>query len=252
MKNTINHITRKRIMKTRRNSTQDRFFKVKIDVINVETQNAEKGSNVLLENINAETVTGLVILVACATKNKILTWRDLDHQRQLTSGRLSAEDKSMYRNSSDSSSSEDESFCLQMKVEAKQADDKYPVPKHLFTNLEFKVKPHKNKTKFLWARVDTCADANSMPVSMYKYLFKDPDCAKIASSDLQLGKYTNKKVKIFGSCNLYVIHPDTRCIEEMPFFVASNEGSILISCAISLALGLIKPHESWTIYPWGK
>ena len=55
--------------------------------------------------------------------------------------------------------------------------------------------------------------------------------------------YTNKKVKIIGSCNLYVIHPDTWCIEEIPFFVASNEGSILISCAISLALGLIKPHE---------
>ena len=35
-----------------------------------------------------------------------------------------------------------------------------------------------------------------MLVSMYKYLFKDPDCAKIAPSNLQLGTYTNKKVKI--------------------------------------------------------
>ena len=82
-----------------------------------------------------------------------------------------------------------------------------------------------------------------MPVSMYKYLFKYPDCGKIALSDLQLGTYTNKKVKIIGPCNLYVIHPDTRCMEEIPFFVASNEGSILISCATSFALGLIKPHE---------
>ena len=68
---------------------------------------------------------------------------------QLTSGRISAEDKSMYRNTSDSSSSEDESFCLQMKVQAKQANQKYPAPKHLFTNLEFKVKPCKIKTKLL-------------------------------------------------------------------------------------------------------
>ena len=30
---------------------------------------------------------------------------------------------------------------------------------------------------------------------------------------------------------------------KIPFFVASNEGSILISCATSLALSLIKPHE---------
>ena len=82
-----------------------------------------------------------------------------------------------------------------------------------------------------------------MPVSMYKYLFKDPDCAKIAPSDLQLGTYTNKKVKIIGSCNLYVVHLDIRCTEDIPFFMASNDGSILISCATSLALGLIKPHE---------
>ena len=79
--------------------------------------------------------------------------------------------------------------------------------------------------------------------NMYKYLFKDPDCTKIAPSDLQLGRYTNKKVKIIGSCNLYIIHPDTRCIEEIPFFVASKEGSILTSCRTSLASGLIKPHE---------
>ena len=42
---------------------------------------------------------------------------------QLTNGRLSAEDRSLYRNSSDSSS-KDESFCLQMKVQAKQANEK--------------------------------------------------------------------------------------------------------------------------------
>ena len=38
MKINIKHLSRKMSMKTRRNSTQDRFFKVKIDVINVETQ----------------------------------------------------------------------------------------------------------------------------------------------------------------------------------------------------------------------
>ena len=162
---------------------------------------------------------------------------------QLTSGRLSAQDNSMYRNLSDSSSSEDESFCLQMKAQTIQANDKYPAPKHLFTSLEFKVQPNKNKTKFLWAKIDTHADINIMSESIYKYLFKDPDCAKIALSELQLGTYTNKKVKIIGSCKLYIIHPDTRYMEEIPFFVASNEGSFLISCTTSLELGLIKPHK---------
>ena len=42
---------------------------------------------------------------------------------------------------------------------------------------------------------DTCTDVNIMPVSIYRYLFKDPDCTKIAPSDWQLGTYTNKRVK---------------------------------------------------------
>ena len=134
----------------------------------------------------------------------------------------------MYRNSSDSSSSENESFCLQMKVQATQANDKYSASKHPFTHLEFKVKPHNNKTKVLQARIDTCADVNLKLVSMYKYLFKDPDCAMITPSDFQFGTYTDKKVKIIASCNLYIIHPDTRCIEEIPFVVGSNKASILI------------------------
>ena len=130
-----------------------------------------------------------------------------------------------------------------MKVQDEQANAKYPTPQHLFTNLEFKVNLHKNRTKFLKARIDTCADINIMAVSIYKYLFKDPDCAKIAPSDLELGTCTKKKVKILGSCNLYILHPDTRCITEATSFVASNEGSIITSCATSLALGLIKPDD---------
>ena len=102
---------------------------------------------------------------------------------QLTSGRLSTQSNSICSHSSDNSSSV-ESFYLQMKVQAKQANAKYPTPQHLFTNLEFKVKPHKKKTKFLQARIDTCADVNIMPCSAYQLLFKDPDCTKLALSDL--------------------------------------------------------------------
>ena len=169
---------------------------------------------------------------------------------QLTSGRLSTQNDSICSHSSDNSSS-DESFCLQMKVQTIQANTNGPASKHLFTNLEFKVKPHKNKSKFPWARIDTCAGVNIMPVSIYKYLFKDPDCAKIVLSDLQLGTYTDKKVSILGSCNLYIIHPDTRCITKVTLFVNSNESSILISCATSLALGLIQPNVSLDNSPPG-
>ena len=83
MKITIKHLTRKTDMKIRRNLTPDRFFNVKTDVINVEIPHSQRDSNVLLENINAETVTSLVILVACTTKNKSHTRRDQDHQRHI-------------------------------------------------------------------------------------------------------------------------------------------------------------------------
>ena len=151
----------------------------------------------------------------------------------------------------DDSTSSDESFCLQMKLQGKQADTNVPAPQHLFTKLEVKVKPHKNKTKFLHTRLDTCADVNIMPCSVYQLLFKDPDCIKLAPSDLELGTYTNNKVKLIGACELYMVHPSTKSIEAVTFFVACNEGSVLISCTTNLALGLIKPHASLYYLPPG-
>ena len=90
------------------------------------------------------------------------------------------------------------------------------------------MKLYKNKTKFLHARLDTCADVNIMHCSVYQLLFKDPDCIKLALSDLELGTYTNKKVKLIGACVLYVVYPCTKSIEAVTFFVACNEGSVLI------------------------
>ena len=157
---------------------------------------------------------------------------------QLTSGRLSTQDNSICSHFSDNTSS-DEFFCLQMKVQAKQADTNLPAPQHLMTNLPFKIKQHRNQTKFLWARLDTCTDVNIIPSSVYQLLFKDPDCRKLVSTDLQLGTYTSNKVQIIGPCELYVIQPSTKSTEAVTFFVSSNEGNGLISCTTSLALGVI-------------
>ena len=85
----------------------------------------------------------------------------------MTYVRLSTHKSSISGDSSDSSFSKEELFCLQMKIQCKKANASVPVAKHLVSNLEFKVKPHKRKTKFLRARVDTCVDVNLMPVSIY-------------------------------------------------------------------------------------
>ena len=58
---------------------------------------------------------------------------------QMTCDRLSTHESSISGHSSDSSFSEEEPFCLQMKVQEKKAGTSVPVPKHLATNLEFKL-----------------------------------------------------------------------------------------------------------------
>ena len=78
--------------------------------------------------------------------------------------------------------SSEDSFYLQMKVKHKQAEDNCSGVQHLVTNLDYKMKPHRRRTKFLRARIDTCSNVIVMPVSVYHVMYKDPDCAKLAPS----------------------------------------------------------------------
>ena len=74
------------------------------------------------------------------------------------------------------------SFCLQVQIQGKQASAKFPTPHQLITNFEDRLKPHHKRNQYLRARLDTCADVNIMPASVYKLMFQDPDCKKLASS----------------------------------------------------------------------
>ena len=80
-----------------------------------------------------------------------------------------------------------------------------------------------------------------MPVSVHKLVFQDPNCEKLAPSKLEIGTYTTDKVKLVGCCMFYLVHPDTKCLQEVRFYVASNNGSVLLSCETTLAPGLIQP-----------
>ena len=127
-----------------------KFLIVMTNVTSVEILSTEKDFSVLLININVKIATDLVILVACATRSKNLTRRGLDHPKDISSKwvQFICKKNSICSKLSDNTSS-DVSFCLQMMLQTKQANTNYPTPQHLFTNLKFKVKPHKNKTKFL-------------------------------------------------------------------------------------------------------
>ena len=63
-------------------------------------------------------------------------------------------------------SSSEDSFCLQMQVKSAQTKTKMQAPQHLVTNIEYKLKPHRRRTKFLWAKIDTCSNVNLMPISV--------------------------------------------------------------------------------------
>ena len=92
------------------------------------------------------------------------------------------------------------------------------------------------------ARLDTCTDVNIMPASVYKLVFNDPELKKLAPSTLEIGTYTTDTVKIVGSCLFYLVHLDTKKLQEVTFYVARNDGSVLLSCTTMLALGLKQPH----------
>ena len=47
-------------------------------------------------------------------------------------------------------------------------------------------------------------------------------------------------IKIIGTIIIYLIHADSKKPTETTFYIASNEGSVLLSCNTSLALGLIQ------------
>ena len=168
---------------------------------------------------------------------------------QLQTGTFYTKDSVICGQSEDDSSSED-SFCLQVKIKCKQADLwKFPRPTHLIISLPYRLKPHHTRNLYLMARLDTCVDVNLMPASIPKLVFQDPNMKKLAPSSLEFGMYATGTVKIVGSCVFYLMHPDTKKLVEMMFFVAMNEGSVLLSCKTALLLGLIQPRTRLDYLP---
>ena len=64
-----------------------------------------------------------------------------------------------------------------------------------------------------------------------------------------MGTYTSDMVKIVGSCMIYLVHPDTKKLMEVAFYVAMKNGSVLLSCKTTLVLGLIQPKTGLDYLP---
>ena len=139
-------------------------------------------------------------------------------------------------------SSSDDSFCLQMQIKSTQAETKLPAPKHLVTNLAYKPNPQKKRIKYLRARIDTCAEANIILLSVYKLIFKDPDCEQLVpSTKAAIRTDTTDKINTIGFGNLFVVHPDISKLKQVTLYATSHGGSVVLSCKTSLKLNLIHP-----------
>ena len=127
-----------------------------------------------------------------------------------------------------------------MRIQCVQAEPKVSHTSHLITNLAYKLKTCQKRNQYLRARLDICADVNIMPASVYKLVFYDTDLRKLAPSSLDIETYTTNTVKLIGSRTFYLVHPDTKCLQKVTFYVVSNNGSILLSCGNMLGLGLVQ------------
>ena len=146
---------------------------------------------------------------------------------QLQVGLVYAQEDSLCGQSNDLTSS-DASFCLQVRIQDTQANTKFSTPHHLITNLAYRLKPHHKRNQCLRARLDTCANVNIMPASVYKLVFQDPDCKNHTPSKLEIDTYTTDTVKLVGSGIFYLVHTDSKCLLEVTFYVAINNGSVLL------------------------
>ena len=139
---------------------------------------------------------------------------------------------------------------LKLKIQYTQAHSRMTQKLACFiTNLAYRLKQHENRKLYLRARLDTCTDINMMPESVYKLVYRDPKLEKLVPSKLQLGTYTNDTVKIVGTCKLYLGHLETKKLLETTFYVANNDGSMLLSCKSTLALDLIQPRSRLDYLP---
>ena len=88
-----------------------------------------------------------------------------------------------------------------------------------------------------------------MPMAVYCLMFKDPGLRKLTSSNMEIEMYTNDIVKIIGTCNFYLVHPESKQLIKVLFFVAKENGSILLSCRTTMELGLIRPYARLDYLP---
>ena len=80
-------------------------------------------------------------------------------------------------------------------------------------------------------------------------MFRDPELKKLTPSNMEIETYTTDVVKIIGICYFYLVHPNSKKLMKVMFFIVKENGSILLSCRTTMELGLIKPRAHLDYLP---
>ena len=80
--------------------------------------------------------------------------------------------------------------------------------KHLYANIPYRLQPYHKHNKHLHVQLDTCADVNLMPESIYKLVFNDPHTSKLAKNDIDLKAYTRHSADPYWE--MYLLHVKQR------------------------------------------
>ena len=68
-----------------------------------------------------------------------------------------------------------------------------------------------------------------MPESVYKLVFNDPDTFKLAKNDIDRTVYTRHSVDLIGKCAFFMLSKDIKQPVEVDFYIAKDDGSVLLS-----------------------
>ena len=68
-------------------------------------------------------------------------------------------------------------------------------------------------------RIDTGAEVNLMPASIYKLIYQENDLQKWSPCNLKIGMYTADTINIIGTMVIYLIHPDNKWLtkDDLPY-----------------------------------
>ena len=116
--------------------------------------------------------------------------------------------------------------------------------KCLYANILYRLKPYYKHKKYLHVQLDTCINVNLMPESVYKLVFNDLQTAKLAKNNIDLTVYTRHSVDIIGKCTFYMLSKATQQPIKVEFYIANEEGSVLLSweTVFQLQLPDVKPR----------